>query len=55
MLAFPRNKGFRIDHAFCTPAVAARVTSVTVDREARKGQGASDHAPLVVEIDTLAP
>jgi exodeoxyribonuclease-3 len=52
MLAFPKNRGFRIDHVFATPAVAARVTEVKVDREARKGQGASDHAPLVVDISS---
>lgn len=50
MLAFPKNKGLRIDHVYVTPALAGRVTAVRVDREARKGQQPSDHAPLIVEL-----
>ena len=50
MLAFPKNKGLRIDHFLVTPAVLERVTSIEVDRNARKGAGAGDHAPLVMSI-----
>ncbi|GAB4086960.1 exodeoxyribonuclease III [Myceligenerans cantabricum] len=49
-LAFPRNKGLRIDFAWTTAAVAQRVRGVTVDREERKGKGASDHVPVVLEL-----
>ena len=40
----------RIDFALCSPALAARVTNALIDREERKGKGASDHAPVVVDI-----
>ncbi len=46
-LAFPKNHGLRIDHILVTQALAARCTGARIDREARKGQGASDHAPVV--------
>ncbi len=45
------NKGMRIDLVYTTPDVAAAVTDAVVDREARKGKGPSDHAPIVVDID----
>lgn len=47
---FERNRGMRIDFLLGTPAVAARVTGAFVDREERAGKGASDHAPVVVEL-----
>ena len=50
-LAFPKNKGMRIDLAYANPAFASRVTDAYVDREARKGKGTSDHAPVVVELN----
>jgi exodeoxyribonuclease III len=49
-LAFPKNRGLRIDHILCTEAMAARCRSVTIDRDARKGQVPSDHAPVVAEF-----
>lgn len=53
-LAFPKDRGLRIDLALGTSAVADGCRSVWVDREERK-QGAweakpSDHAPLVVDL-----
>jgi exodeoxyribonuclease III len=50
-LAFPRREGMRIDFALSTPALAARVTNAFIDREERKGKGASDHAPVVIDLD----
>ncbi len=47
MLAFPKNDGLRIDHLLATPALAARCTDAQVDRDERKGKGASDHAPVI--------
>ena len=49
-LAFPKKKGMRIDFQLYSPALAGRVTDASIDREERKGKGASDHAPVVVEI-----
>ncbi len=49
-LAFPKNKGLRIDFAYTSPALSRRVTGVTIDREERKGKGASDHVPVVLEV-----
>jgi exodeoxyribonuclease-3 len=49
-LGFPKNRGLRIDHILVTPALAARATSVGVDRDARKGKLPSDHAPVVAEF-----
>uniref|UniRef100_UPI003D89F5CA exodeoxyribonuclease III n=1 Tax=Gordonia sp. B7-2 TaxID=3420932 RepID=UPI003D89F5CA len=49
-LRFPRNEGMRIDYALCSPALDTRVVGATVDRNARKGKGASDHAPVIFDI-----
>lgn len=49
-LRFPRREGMRIDFALCSPALASRVTGAFIDREERKGAGASDHAPVIVEL-----
>jgi exodeoxyribonuclease-3 len=49
-LSFPKKKGLRIDFILASPALADRVDSAWIDREERKGKGASDHAPVVVEI-----
>ncbi|MCW2941000.1 MAG: exodeoxyribonuclease [Actinomycetia bacterium] len=40
----------RIDLVYADAAVAARVRSAYVDREARRGKGPSDHAPVVVDL-----
>ncbi|GIE95186.1 exodeoxyribonuclease III [Paractinoplanes rishiriensis] len=50
---FHQNKGMRIDLVLASAEVADRVTDAVVDREARKGKGPSDHAPIVVDIDEL--
>ncbi|WP_029251897.1 exodeoxyribonuclease III [Paraoerskovia marina] len=49
-LAFPKNKGMRIDFAYASPALRARVDSVTIDRDERKGKGASDHVPVILDL-----
>jgi exodeoxyribonuclease-3 len=49
-LSFPKRKGMRIDFVLASPALAKRVTGALIDREERKGKGASDHAPVVVDI-----
>jgi exodeoxyribonuclease III len=47
---FERNRGMRIDFVLGSPALAARVSGADIDREARAGAGASDHAPVVVDL-----
>ena len=49
-LRFPRREGMRIDFVLGSPALAGRVTGALIDREERKGKGASDHAPVIVEL-----
>jgi exodeoxyribonuclease III len=49
-LSFPKKRGMRIDFALCSPALAARVSGALIDREERKGKGASDHAPVILEL-----
>jgi len=48
--ALHRGWGMRIDLVFANAAFADAVTDAYVDREARKGKGASDHAPVVVDL-----
>jgi len=50
-LAFPKNNGMRIDLVFGNPGFTGAVTDSYVDRNERKGAGASDHAPVVVDLD----
>ena len=47
---FERNRGMRIDFLLGSPPLAKRVTGAFVDRDERAGQGASDHAPVVVDL-----
>ncbi|MGW5241092.1 exodeoxyribonuclease III [Monashia sp. NPDC004114] len=49
-LRFQKRQGMRIDFALCSPALADRVVGAVIDREERKGKGASDHAPVVFEV-----
>lgn len=49
-LRFPKKEGMRIDFTLASPALAERVETAWIDREERKGKGASDHAPVVVEL-----
>ncbi len=46
-VAFFKDQGLRIDHIFATKPLADRCTACTIDRTARKGQDASDHAPVI--------
>ena len=48
---FERNRGMTIDFVLASPTLASRVTHAFVDREERAGTGASDHAPVIVELD----
>ena len=44
----------RIDLIYANPPFAAAVTDAYIDRDERKGKGASDHAPVVVDLDQAA-
>ena len=49
-LAFPKNHGMRIDHILLSKALAARCAASRIDRNERKGEKPSDHAPVLVEL-----
>lgn len=51
MLAFPKNRGLRIDAILAGAALAERCTAAGVDREMRKGKEPSDHAPVWAEFE----
>jgi exodeoxyribonuclease-3 len=49
-LRFPRNEGMRIDFILGSESFAEKVKSASIERDERKGEGPSDHVPVVVEI-----
>jgi exodeoxyribonuclease-3 len=48
---FHQDLGMRIDLVLASGPVAQRVKAAWVDRQARKGSGPSDHAPVIVDLD----
>ncbi len=48
---FHQDLGMRIDLVLASAPVAERVQAAWVDRQARKGSGPSDHAPVMVDLD----
>ena len=48
---FHQDLGMRIDLVLASAPVASRVQAAWVDRQARKGSGPSDHAPVIVDLD----
>ena len=51
---FERNRGLRIDFVLTTPSLAERVSGAFIDRDERAGAGASDHAPVAVDLAEAA-
>ena len=51
MLAFPKNRGLRIDAILANRALAKKCTAAGIDREMRKGKEPSDHAPVWAEFE----
>ena len=49
--SFHKGMGMRIDLVYANEPFAGKVADAWVDREARKGKGPSDHAPVVVDLD----
>lgn len=49
--AFHKGMGMRIDFVLANAELQLAVRDAYVDREARKGKGPSDHAPVVVDVE----
>lgn len=47
---FHNHRGMRIDLVLATEPVARRATFATIDRQARKGEKPSDHAPVIIDF-----
>lgn len=50
MLGFQKNRGLRIDHILLSQPLASRCTAAGIDREMRKRERPSDHAPVFAEL-----
>lgn len=50
-LRFPRNEGMRIDFILGSRALAEAAAGAAIHRNERKGEGPSDHVPVVVDLD----
>ncbi len=50
-LRFPRNEGMRIDFILGSDAFSENVKAAEIVRDERKGEGPSDHVPVVVDLD----
>jgi len=48
--AFWKDRGLRIDHFLLTDSALEACSAVQIDREARKGKGASDHVPVIASF-----
>jgi exodeoxyribonuclease-3 len=51
MNAFRRNMGLRIDHILLSTGLASACQRAHIDKEARKAERPSDHAPVVSELN----
>lgn len=47
---FHQGRGMRIDLVLASAAVAERTAWCVIDRNARKGQSPSDHAPVIIDL-----
>lgn len=50
MLGFQRNQGLRIDHILLSEPLRLRCVASGIDREMRKRERPSDHAPVIVDL-----
>ncbi|MGI6877432.1 exodeoxyribonuclease III [Microbacterium sp. gxy059] len=53
-LRFPRDEGLRIDFILGSRAFADAVEHASIERDERKGEGPSDHVPVMVDLDLRA-
>lgn len=51
MNAFRRNMGLRIDHILASNPLASKCVRAYIDKEVRKQERPSDHAPVVAEFN----
>ena len=49
--AFHQDRGMRIDLILAGAPIAERRAATWIDRQARKGTGPSDHAPVMLDLD----
>ncbi len=49
-LRWPRDAGLRLDHLLLSAPAARRLADAGVDRQVRGREGASDHAPVWIEL-----
>jgi exodeoxyribonuclease-3 len=47
---WPRNAGLRLDHMLLSKPLSRKLTGAGVDRDIRGEDGASDHAPVWIEL-----
>lgn len=52
MGAFRRNRGLRIDYVFITEPLRKILVDAHIDRSTRGWEKPSDHAPMVIDLDT---
>ena len=50
MLGFQKNRGLRIDHILLSAPLAEKCTAAGIERDMRKRERPSDHAPVTAEI-----
>ena len=51
--SFANDLGMRIDYAFCSPAMADRLTACRIDKAFRAEDKASDHTILTAEFEEI--
>ncbi len=54
MMGFRRNHGLRIDHILLSMPLAAACTAASIDRDMRRLERPSDHAPVLAEMSLPA-
>ena len=47
---FPKDHGMRIDFILSSPELTERITAGSIERDERKGEGPSDHGPVIASI-----
>ncbi|MCK9517036.1 MAG: exodeoxyribonuclease III [Ottowia sp.] len=49
-LAYPKNRGLRIDHILISAPLVERAVACTIDRAPRKWKRPSDHVPVTLQL-----
>lgn len=49
--AWPKNNGIRIDHFLLSPPLVDKLINCTIDKGPRGEEKASDHTPVMLELD----